>query len=91
LIECIKNSDADDDTRRKWLQSLLEAELADVELGGVDLAPSARDAILELATDEEWSWIERNVRNKLTQGKDWARKELEEFLSQRVRKTHRRR
>ena len=91
LIECMKHSNADEDTRRAWLQCLLKAELNDVELGGIDLAPSARDAILELATDEEWAWVEKRVRDKLTGSQDWARKELENFLSQRARKTRRRR
>ncbi|HEX5733377.1 MAG TPA: SWIM zinc finger family protein [Blastocatellia bacterium] len=90
LIECIRNSDADENTRRTWFQSLLEAELADIELGGIDLAPSVRDAILELATDEEWAWIERRVNDKLAKSQGWARKELESFLGQRVRKTRRR-
>lgn len=91
LIECIKKSNADEDTRRAWLQCLLEAELTDVELGGIDLAPSARDAILELATDEEWGWVEKRVQDKLTKSQDWARKELERFLGQRARKTRRKR
>jgi uncharacterized Zn finger protein len=91
LIECLKNSDADKDTRRTWLQSLLEAELADIELGGIDLAPSVRDAILGLSTDEEWAWLESRVRDKLAKSQDWARKELESLLSQRTRKSRRRR
>ncbi len=91
LIECVKNSNADEETRRTWLQCLLEAELADVELGGINLAPSARDAILELATNEEWAWVEKRVRDKLTKSQGWARKELENFLGQRARKARRRR
>ena len=91
LIECLKNSNADEDTRRAWLQCLLEAELTDVELGGIDLVPSARDAILELATNEEWVLVEKRVQDKLPQSQGWAREEMEDFLSQRARKTRRRR
>jgi hypothetical protein len=68
---------------------LLEAELADIELGGIDLAPSVRDAILELATDEEWAWIKGHVHDRLARSQDWARKELERFLGQRAQKTRR--
>jgi uncharacterized Zn finger protein len=90
LIECIRNSDADENSRRTWFQSLLEAEMADIELGGIDLAPSVRGAILELATDEEWAWIERHLHDKLAKSQDWVRKELGSILSQRARKTRRR-
>lgn len=91
LSESLKNSDADEETRRTWFQTLLEAELANIELGGIDLAPSVRDAILELTTDEEWAWLESRVRDKLAGSQGWARKELESFLGQRARKSRRKR
>ena len=90
LIECIRNSDADENTRGAWFQSLLEAEMADIELGGINLAPSVRGAILELATDEEWARIERRAHDKLAKSQGRARKELEHFLGQRARKRRRR-
>jgi uncharacterized Zn finger protein len=89
LINCIEKSGADEDTRRAWLQCLLEAELADIDFGGIDLAPSARDAILELTTDEEWAWLESRVRDKLAGSRGWARKELGSLLGQRARKPRR--
>src|SRR5437588_2319736 len=61
LAQCLKKSKADDQTRRAWLEALLEAELADIEMGGIDLAPSAREAVLEHANDEEWAWIEERL------------------------------
>src|SRR5215213_1155623 len=57
LSQCLKNNKADAQTRRAWLETLLEAELADIEMGGIDLAPSAREAVLEHANDAEWGWI----------------------------------
>ena len=53
LSQCLKNNKADAQTRRAWLETLLEAELADMEMGSIDLAPSARETILEHASDEE--------------------------------------
>ncbi|MBV8858932.1 MAG: SWIM zinc finger family protein [Acidobacteria bacterium] len=44
LSQCLKRSTADAETRRAWLEALLEAELTDIKMGGLDLAPSAREA-----------------------------------------------
>jgi len=82
LGQCLKESNADSQTRRAWLEALLEAELADIELGGIDLAPSARDAVLEHATDEEWEWIEKRVRAEIAKSHDWAREVLVRFLAE---------
>lgn len=51
LSQCLKKSKADAVTRRAWLEALLAAELTDIEMGGIDLAPSAREAVLENAND----------------------------------------
>src|SRR6185295_2561276 len=47
LSQCFKKSKADAETRRAWLEALLQTELTDIEMGGIDLAPSAREAVLE--------------------------------------------
>ncbi len=78
-----KKSSADGQTRRAWLEALLEAELADIKMGGIDLAPSAGKAILELASDEEWAWIEKRVRTVIAKSSDWGREALVGFLAER--------
>jgi uncharacterized Zn finger protein len=83
LGQCLKQSKADDQTRRAWLEALLEAELTDIELGGIDLAPSARKAVLEQASDEEWAWIEKRLETAISKSDDWAREELARFLAAR--------
>jgi uncharacterized Zn finger protein len=82
LSPCLKESNADSETRRAWLEALLEAELTDIELGGIDLAPSAREAILEHVTDAEWAWIEKRVRAEIAKSRDWGREVLVEFLAE---------
>jgi uncharacterized Zn finger protein len=82
LSRCLKKSKANDETRRVWLEALLEAELADIEVGGIDLAPSAREAVLEQASDEEWAWIEKRVRDAISKSDDWGREELTRFLAE---------
>jgi hypothetical protein len=42
LSQCLKKGEADAETRRAWLESLLEAELTDIKMGGIDLAPSGQ-------------------------------------------------
>jgi len=80
LSQCLKKSKADSETRRTWLKTLLEAELTDIEMGGIDLAPSARAAILEHANDEEWVWIEERLETSISKSRDWGREALRRFL-----------
>jgi hypothetical protein len=81
LSQCLKKSKADTETRRAWLETLLKAELTDIEMGGIDLAPSAREAILEHADDEEWAWIEKRLEIAISKSRDWERKALATFLA----------
>ncbi|HEX7176257.1 MAG TPA: hypothetical protein VF240_13425, partial [Pyrinomonadaceae bacterium] len=81
LTQCLKKSKADAETRRAWLEALLEAELTDIEMGGIDLAPSARAAVLEHANDEEWAWIEKRLRTAISKSHDWGREALTRFLA----------
>ncbi len=82
MSRCLKEGQPDGDTRRAWLEALLAAELTDIELGGIDLAPSARDAVLEHASDEDWAWIEKEVRAQIHKSRDWEREALVNFLSE---------
>jgi len=81
LSQCLKKSNADAETRRAWLEALLEAELTDIEMGGIDLAPSAREAVLEHANDEEWVWIEERLGTAMSKSGNWERKALARFLA----------
>ena len=81
LSQCLKKSKADAQTRRAWLEALLEAELADIEMGGIDLAPSARKAVLEHANDEEWARIEKRLRTVISKSHDWGQEALARFLA----------
>jgi uncharacterized Zn finger protein len=81
LSQCLKKSEADVETRRAWLVTLLGAELADIEMGGIDLAPSAREAVLEHADDTEWSWIEERLGTAMSKSHGWEREALTRFLA----------
>ncbi len=85
---CLDEGAPDAETRRTWLEALLEAELKDVEMGGTDLAYPAGDIVVEQATDEEWSWIEARVQQAIaaqTGGfSEWRRESLVGFLAQRM-------
>jgi uncharacterized Zn finger protein len=89
LSQCLKKSKTDEQTRRTWLEALLEAELTDIEMGGIDLAPSAREAILENANDEEWKWIDERISAAIAKSHGWGRESLTRFLAAR-QKRHRR-
>lgn len=81
LSQCLKKSKANAETRRAWLEALLQAELTDIEMGGIDLAPSAREAVLENANDEEWVWIEERLSAVISKNHDWEREALTRFLA----------
>lgn len=81
LNQCLKKSEADAETRRTWLKALLEAELTDIEMGGIDLAPSAREAVLEHANDKEWEWIEERLNTTISKSRGWEREALVRFIA----------
>ena len=87
LSECLAKSEADPETRREWLETLLRAELADIELGGIDLAPSALGAILRSANDEEWLWIEERLSKTFSANSGWAHETIQKFIDK-GRKKH---
>ncbi|MCA1615570.1 MAG: SWIM zinc finger family protein [Acidobacteria bacterium] len=82
LSRCLKKSKADAETRRAWLEALVEAELTDIEMGGIDLAPSAREAVFEHADDEEWARVEERIGVAISKSGDWGREELARFLAE---------
>lgn len=82
LRDSLQHSQAHAATRREWLGALLEAELTDIEIGGIDLAPSAREAVLEHANAAEWQWLEERVRAEIQKSRDWARSALVGFLTE---------
>lgn len=86
LGECLAQSEADAETRLEWLETLLRAELADIALGGIDLAPSALEAILKYANKEEWLWIEERLSKIFSADSSWAHETMQKFLSEGRRK-----
>ena len=89
LGKSLTNANPDETTRRQWLKTLLEAKIADIKLGGIDLASSARTIVFKQATVEDWQWIEEFLRQVIQQSSEWARKELVEFLSEGLQKSGR--
>ena len=76
--------DLDRSLRRDWLMTCFEAYLKDLELGGIDFAAGALDAVLEGATKEEWVWLEQRIREEidLLGPRDrWARDALVKLLA----------
>jgi uncharacterized Zn finger protein len=87
LGECLAHSVAETKTRREWFETLLRAELADIALGGIDPAPSAKEAILKHANKEDWQWIEERLSNIFSADSSWAQETMQKFLAK-GRKKH---
>ncbi len=83
LAACLENVE-DTETRRPWLEALLEAYFEDIRQGGIDYFWSADGYLLEQATDEEWCWIEREVRQEMDRREHWGRATLVGFLTSRL-------
>jgi uncharacterized Zn finger protein len=83
LAVCLENVE-DPETRRPWLEVLLEAYFEDIRQGGIDYFWSADGYLLEQATDEEWRWIERQVREEMDRREHWGRATLVGFLTSRL-------
>lgn len=80
LSECLEEMGGDRAARRGWLGALLEAELADIALGGVDFAPGAFEVLMAQATEEEWLFLEERVRKLIPESQGWRRERLVEIL-----------
>jgi uncharacterized Zn finger protein len=87
LGECLAHSAAGTKTRREWFETLLRAEIADITLGGIDLAPSAGQAILKFANKEDWQWIEERLSKIFSANSSWAQETMQQFLAK-GRKKH---
>jgi tetratricopeptide (TPR) repeat protein len=87
VSRCLAEGQLDSKTRRLWLEALLDAELTDIALSGIDLAPSAWDALLEHAAEADWAWIEQRVRAEIPKSRDWARGALVDLLRERKERT----
>lgn len=90
LNQCLsKAQDLDAQVRRDWLTALFEAELKDLELGGIDFAAGASEALLEWATDEDWKWLEPQIRDAIANHDRWAKEQLVNLLAQRQQQSGR--
>jgi predicted Zn-dependent protease len=82
LGKALEKSRAGAKTRWDWIETMLEALLADIELGGISLTPSADEAVLKLANDEEWERIVERLRTEAAHGRDWKRGCLIGFMAE---------
>jgi tetratricopeptide (TPR) repeat protein len=91
LERCLTEGPPEVETRQVWLEAMLDAELKDIELGGIGLAHPAGEVIINHATDEEWSWIEARLKQALAAQvghySNWAREALLRFLIRRLEVT----
>lgn len=85
LGKCIAQAQTlDAETRSIWLHTLLDGVLKDLELGGIDYAYAAREALLESATDAEWEWVEDRIRGEIQRSRSsWTQDALVSLLADR--------
>lgn len=84
LSDCLAQAaDADRNTRKSWLETLLQGVFKDIEIGGIDFAAGAWDGVLESAQPQEWDWIEQEIRRKIKSSgaSHWADESLVRLLA----------
>lgn len=85
LGSCLSDAAIDSTTRQEWLNTLLEGILEDVNLGGIDFAAGAEDALMEVATENEWQILEARIRQEISRlSGRWARDSLAGLLARRL-------
>lgn len=88
LQTCLSEGTPDAATRRSWFEALLAVALKDIDMGGLDLGYPAGEIIITYPTDEEWAWIEAEIRRTLASKtgpySDWSREQLVGLLTQRL-------
>ncbi|MGF1524129.1 MAG: SWIM zinc finger family protein [Leptolyngbyaceae cyanobacterium] len=90
LSVCLEQAESlDGDQRHRWVETLFEAVLKDIELGGMDYAYPASDTIAQHTTDADWTWLEPRIREQIqTTGQnacsDWGRQRLVGLLTERA-------
>jgi uncharacterized Zn finger protein len=80
LKECLESGAIDQETKQDWLTTLLEAELADVEMGGMDFVPEAVNTILEYANEKDWELLGVSIRERIPKSDRWQREHLVNLL-----------
>lgn len=86
LSDCLKQAtNLDTEQRLRWVETLFNAVLKDIELGGMDYAYPAGDAIVNLTTTDDWTWLEPKIRKAIEQvgqrSSDWRRHQLVNLLA----------
>ncbi|PSR16423.1 hypothetical protein C8255_17860 [filamentous cyanobacterium CCP3] len=74
---------------RLWIETCLNAVFKDIELGGMDYAYPAWDALVTYSTDEDWDWVEKQVRQAIDRTGQrtfsrWGREALVKLLTDRA-------
>ena len=87
LGNCLaKATSLDAATRLQWLNTLIEAFLKDLEMGGIDYGAGAEDVVLNQATDAEWEVIEPEIRDQISGQSEryrWRDEAIVRFLAKR--------
>ncbi|TEB07964.1 SWIM zinc finger protein [Pelotomaculum schinkii] len=81
LKECLESGVIDKKTKRGWLITLLDAELADIEMGGIDFAPEVGDVILRYADKQDWEQLAASIRERIPKSDRWQRECLVNLLA----------
>ncbi|RZM82797.1 SWIM zinc finger family protein [Leptolyngbya iicbica] len=90
LQDClIQVEELDRNRRRRWVETLFDAVLKDLELGGIDYAYPAGEALTAHTTAADWDWLEPRIHEELaklpqSRSGSWAQSYLVKLLTARA-------
>lgn len=79
----------DADQRRRWVETIFEAFLHDLKMGGIDYGYPAGETLVEHTTAADWEWLEPRIHEALQKPpkssfSDWDRRCLVNLLAVRA-------
>ncbi|HRV71643.1 MAG TPA: SWIM zinc finger family protein [Thermovirgaceae bacterium] len=69
------------EARYEWFESLLDAMLADIHIGGVSFAEGSLDVLMDFAGEEDWLSLEPTVLDLIPASEGWTREALVNVLA----------
>jgi uncharacterized Zn finger protein len=90
LQDCLINAERLDHNRRqRWMETVFDTVLKDLELGGIDYGYPASDTLIQHTTAADWEWLEPRIHEelaKLSQSRsgNWSQSYLVKLLTARA-------
>lgn len=81
LEKCLQEGEIAREVCYEWFETLLDALLADIRIGGVSFAEGSSQVLMDFASEEDWLSLEQSVSDLIPSSEGWTRETLVNILS----------